>query len=248
MCARRRSHFHLAPNESNQSKGAPAECVPSLRCGQPVELGYGLHRETHYAPGALRSNRRGESVHEAVALCGATAQPLPCAPRRIQKGRFADAGHRYARPPNRPSAAMAYWYLAVWGLFASPFCMRLGRGVCGVALAPKSASASSTSLPRLFERSALARREFRGTPHKCHDTGCPSQREGSQAAGRPSFGYFSWSPRKVPRPPGEIRPAKPSRAAGTCKSMNMYMNMNMNMNMKSPAPKQRGMRAQYPVS
>ncbi|WP_312530805.1 hypothetical protein, partial [Comamonas sp.] len=42
---------------------------------------------------------------------------------------------------NWPSVAMAYWYLAV-GLFAFPFCMRLGRGVCGVALAPQSASAS----------------------------------------------------------------------------------------------------------
>ena len=35
---------------------------------------------------ALRSNRRGESVHEAVAFFDATAQPTPCAPRRRQKG------------------------------------------------------------------------------------------------------------------------------------------------------------------
>ena len=28
MCARRRSHFHCAANESNQSKAAPAACVP----------------------------------------------------------------------------------------------------------------------------------------------------------------------------------------------------------------------------
>ncbi len=76
----------LGDQEKYPKEGRPADCVPSLRCGQPVVLGYGLHRETHYAPEALRSNRRGESVHEAVALFGATAQPIPCAPRRIQKG------------------------------------------------------------------------------------------------------------------------------------------------------------------
>jgi len=36
-------------------------------------------------------------------------------------------------------------------------------------------------------RALSARREFRGTPRKCHDTGCPSQREGSQAAGATFF-------------------------------------------------------------
>ena len=35
---------------------------------------------------ALHSNRRGESVHVAVAFFDATAQPTPCAPRRMQKG------------------------------------------------------------------------------------------------------------------------------------------------------------------
>jgi len=83
---RRARYFSCSAKKSTQKKAAPADCVPSLRCGQPVVLGHGLHRETHYAPQALRSNRRGESVHEAVALCGATAQPMPCAPRRIQKG------------------------------------------------------------------------------------------------------------------------------------------------------------------
>ena len=87
----------LGDQEKYPKEGRPADCVPPLRYGQPVVLGYGLHRETHYAPEALRSNRRGESVHEAVALFGATAQPIPCAPRRIQKGWCADAGHRCAR-------------------------------------------------------------------------------------------------------------------------------------------------------
>ncbi len=107
--------------------------------------------------------------------------------------------------------------LLVFGcwLFAFPFCMRLGRGVCGVALAPKSARASSPSLPRLFERSALARSEFRGTPRKRHGTGCPSQSEGSQAAGAHLWPTFLGD-RKVGRPPGEIRPAKNKSAAGLC--------------------------------
>gem|GEM_PF-3669251 len=56
-----------------------------------------------------------------------------------------------------------------------------------------------------------ARREFRGTPRKRHGTGCPSQREGSQQQGRPSFGYFSW-PRKKSTSPAGARPGQPPYA------------------------------------
>ncbi len=116
---RRARYFSCAAKKSTQKKAAPTDCVPSLRYGQPVVLGYGLHRETHYAPEALRSNRRGESVHDAVALCGATAQPIPCAPRRIQKGSEQTQAIATLGQFGRPSVAMACRVLAV-GVFAFP--------------------------------------------------------------------------------------------------------------------------------
>ena len=57
----------------------------ALRSGQPAVLVHGLHRITHYAPLALRSNRRGESDYEALHSA-VQSQPTPCAPRRWQKG------------------------------------------------------------------------------------------------------------------------------------------------------------------
>ena len=73
--------------QKGKRKSRPC-CPRPLRfaSGQPAVLAPGLHRETLFAPAALRSNRRGESVYEAVAFCDATAQPTPCAPRRGKKG------------------------------------------------------------------------------------------------------------------------------------------------------------------
>ena len=64
-------------------KRAPAVCVPTLRFGQPVVLGHGLRRGTRYAPAALHSNNRDESVDEA---CPAAGQPAPCAPQAQPQG------------------------------------------------------------------------------------------------------------------------------------------------------------------
>ena len=131
MCARRRSYFHLAPNESNQSKGAPAECVPSLRCGQPVVLGYGLHRETHYAPEALRSNRRGESVHEAVALCGATASPYPVLLGAFRRG---DSQTQAIATLGLQIGRAQRWPIGIWlfgGCLHPPFACAWGVAFAG---------------------------------------------------------------------------------------------------------------------
>ena len=59
-----------------------------LRCatGQPAVLGQGLRGRTRCRPMAFRSNSRRESEHEVWSLYGDQTQPMPCAPRRWQKG------------------------------------------------------------------------------------------------------------------------------------------------------------------
>ena len=54
--------------------------------GQPVVLGHGLRGRTRCRPMAFRSNSCRESEHEVCSLFGDQTQPMPCAPRRWQKG------------------------------------------------------------------------------------------------------------------------------------------------------------------
>ena len=102
---------------------------------------------------------------------------------------------RCSRPDLRPSAAMARM---------KPLWLRLRCGACGVARAPQDARASLTDSPRLFERSAPARSEFRGAPRKRRDAGLPrSEAQGSQTWGRLFFAYFLLAKqKKVGAPPG----------------------------------------------
>ncbi len=109
--------------------------------------------------------------------------------------RFAAGNLRCSRPDPRPSAAMARMK-TLW--------LRLRCGACGVARAPQDARASLTDSPRLFERSAPARSEFRGAPRKRRDAGLPrSEAQGSQTWGRLFFAYFLLATqKKAGSPPG----------------------------------------------
>ena len=84
---RRAKSFSCAAKKRTQKKAAPAACDPyaALRGNLRRDV-CEVCRVTHYAPAALRSNRRGKSDHEAVALCGATATSQTPRRRRRQKG------------------------------------------------------------------------------------------------------------------------------------------------------------------
>ena len=96
-------------------------CLRPLRCatGQPGVLGCGVRRVTHCAPAALRSDKRGESVHEACArgrACHPASTPPQAQParggERTASRAIAALGlacQREALAPakTRPSAAMA---------------------------------------------------------------------------------------------------------------------------------------------
>ena len=194
--------FFRVAERKEPKKGRPC-CLRPLRCatGQPGVLGHGVHRRTHCAPAALRSNNCGESVHEARVSFGTRATPRPARPRRIQKGtRESDihTGHRCARPRLRSAWRLrpqdeAERSKGPWGcsavhpLLAAPAAGRLWGGM-GVE-APMLRELTRRSCPN---GAAKQRSEFCGAPRNRPAAGLPrSKAQGSQTGGRLSFGYFS---------------------------------------------------------
>ncbi len=97
---------------------------------------------------------------------------------------------------------------------------------CGGAVAGwharRSARASLTDSPRLSERSASARSEFRSAPRNRPDAGLPrSAAQGSQTWGRPFFGDFLWAGhpvakrKKVTALPGALPGSRPQHRHAT---------------------------------
>jgi len=156
----------VSPKESNQRKGDPTVCVPSLRYGQPAVLG-----ESGGAQNSLR--------------CAPLRQlrPLSRFPLRSSaQPEGSGSGHRCARPsmPNRPSLRSAgvkgpgpaHPYTpykdAPWRVDPDPLWLRRG--------AQRFADQGS----QLFERS-----EFCETPRNASTAGCPvAQRRGRRQWGR----------------------------------------------------------------
>ena len=69
---------------------------------------------------------------------------------------------------------------------------------------------------RVCSNGALsARSEFRGTPRKRHDTGCPSQSEGSQAAGATFFWVLFLVAKKSTSPAGRNPASSPTPVANS---------------------------------
>ena len=136
--------------------------------------------------------------------------------------------HRYAQQPPRaflagcPAVgcwllAVGCWLLAVgcWLLAVGclgcwpphPFSQRLRSEQMLAVWLPQDSQTSCSDLRRLFERSALARREFRRTPAFAPSAGCPERFAKRSFRGRWLQGTFfplSFLPcsKKVGRPPG----------------------------------------------
>ena len=89
------------PKEPGARKGGPTDRVPALRLGQPAVLvPEAVRQNSLLSLRSMRSNSCRKLDHEAVASCGATARPWPCAPRHGQRGGIPDSGHCFARPSN----------------------------------------------------------------------------------------------------------------------------------------------------
>ena len=190
-----------SPKESKQRKGDPTVRVPfaalrgNLRCsfaGRAAEL---------TARYALRSNNCGKSVNEGVCP-SAHARPAPCASRHGQKG---TQQHGPSLRSPRSGAALARGRAQRWPVpGCSPPVAAPGAGRLRGEHARRSAHASLSDLPQLFERSAPARSEFCGTPRKRPDTGVPrSAAKGSQTWGR-VLCLLSCTSKKGGRPPGRV--------------------------------------------
>ena len=195
-----------SPKESRQRKGDPTSRVPfaalrgNLRCSVVWR-----HCGTHFAPAALRSDNRNESVHEAHASCGACARPTPCAPRHAQRGgetTRAIAALGLAHAAQSARALGAERSDGPYGLQTPCGC------ACGAGLAGWRVQRSMHALRRLTRRGCLngapqARSEFCGAPRKPRDAGLPrSAAKGSQTWGRLSLVPFFGETKKGTAPPG----------------------------------------------
>ena len=108
---RQARHFSLLRQSKVPKRKATLRQRP-LRCatGQPAVLGHGLRGRTRCRPMAFRSNSCRESVHEVLSLFGDQTQPMPCAPRRWQKG---------VEQPNLQQPAGIVLFEIVFGFLAS---------------------------------------------------------------------------------------------------------------------------------
>ncbi len=191
----------VSPKESNQRKGDPTVCVPSLRYGQPAVLGESGGPQNSLRCAPLRQLR-----------------PLSRFPLRSSaQPEGSGSGHRCARPsmPNRPSLRSAgvkgpgpahpytpYKY-APWRVDSHPLWLRRG--------AQRFADQGS----QLFERS-----EFCKTPRNASTAGCPQLRCGSQTVGPPFFAYFLWRDKESESPAGARPGQQPQQKARPLHTMN----------------------------
>ncbi len=227
--------FRVAERKSPK-KGRPC-CLRPLRCaaGQPGVLGHGVHRRTHCAPAALRSDNCGESVHDACVSFGTHATPRPARPRRIQKGTHRDrtsiravaalgptcAARGACARETRPSEAMARVAVRLLEVrLSTPCWLRLRRGGCGVSMGVAAPMLRALARRGCPSGAAQQQSEFHGAPRNRPDAGLPrSEAKGSQTGGRLFFGDFLLATqKKVTRMPGDSRPPPSTKAHGTFSS------------------------------
>ena len=132
--------------------------------------------------------------------------PWPGAPASPASGRRGN--HQQPATRNQRESLLSNATLA--GCLAvppHPFSQRLRSAQMLAVWLPKDSQTSCSDLRRLFERSALARREFRRTPAFAPSAGCPERFAKRSFRGRWLQGTFfplSFLPcsKKVGRPPG----------------------------------------------
>ena len=196
----------MATKKSTQKKVAPAACDPSLCEGQPVSWRLrGVPRNSlraESAPfeqtrqassrsaGTLRRQRHPtNTTTQAHAKGGCKQQPNTSRPS-LRSACLGGRAQRWPASAQSPSECAEEHRVWAGQLHRRVQLFReLTHRVC-------------------LNGAPLARSEFRGTPRKRHDTGCPSQSEGSQAAGAAFFWVlFLAAQEKYLARRGETRPA-----------------------------------------
>ena len=155
----RRATSFLVRDKKGGKETRPTACGP---CGAHLRRGAcGVRRITHYAAAQLRSDKCGESDHEAGVSCGTPATPQAPRRRRSQKGvgspiraiaalGLACAAHS-ACGPLVPSAAMARRDVGLPPLLYVPAARRGWRIRARDCLSAAGASSSETPpSPRFY--------------------------------------------------------------------------------------------------
>ena len=158
---------------------APQSATPSRCEGANLRRGAcGVRRITHCAPAALRSNKCGESVHEAGVSFGTPATPQAPRRRRSQKGwgrvgpslRSALGSRAQAPRAGKPGQAQRWpvWDVGLLLFLVAPVARRGWRIRARDCLSAAGASLSET-------------------PPAPSTAGCPQRSAGTQTAGSPSL-------------------------------------------------------------
>ena len=138
----RRATSFLVARQERRQRSAPHRLRPlrgNLRRGA-----CGVRRITHYAAAQLRSDKCGESDHEAGVSCGTPATPQAPRHRRSQKG---------VESPIRAIAALGPWPLAERSDGPSGCWTRIPSGcACGAQGMADQGSRLSERRRREFER------------------------------------------------------------------------------------------------
>ena len=148
MCPRRGTFFSCVAKKRRQKKATPLSASPALRYGATCGARGRCALRNSLRAGALRSNSRSESVHEARVSCGTRATP-PAALLGAYRGdgertstrAIASLGpvSRAQAPRAAQTGSSAAKTRVAVRLFSAvhPLWLRLRRGGCGVAWASK---------------------------------------------------------------------------------------------------------------
>jgi len=225
-----------SPKESNQRKGDPTVCVPSLRYGQPAVLGYGggPQNSLHFVPLRqlrplsrlrLRSSAQPEGGGRAFASLGLAyptglrcARHLSCSLSLWERAgvRALGGGYRQtlgeARCPHPNPLPEGEGKRKTQGRakrWPEPHSKaERSKGPSAPLWLRRGAQRFADQGSQLFERS-----EFCETPRNASTAGCPQLRCGTQTVGSPSFAYFSWRDKKSESPAGARPGLRPLQEA-----------------------------------
>ena len=215
--------FYTLQRKVPKRKATPLSASPALRYGATCGARGRCALRNSLRAGALRSNSRSESVHEARVSCGTRATP-PAALLGASRGargtkhphgpllRCAALGPTSrAQAPRaaqaKPSAAMARMDVRLFGCLAPHPCwLRLRRGGCGVSMGVEAPMPRELTRRGCPSGARSAKRVPRRTPQPPRRRFAPSLREGVADWGSPFFWVLFFGEAKKSTSPAGATP------------------------------------------